>query len=105
MSQDDSWSPDESSGTEVFEQGDEAIDDASRTDPDFIEEMQRDPSLDPRLQVDDRELEEAGAKFDDPESLVTLGGGIDDPDGLGEPTTQTQSQREDLEGWDLDQPL
>ena len=83
MSQDDSWSPDEGSGTEVFEQGDEAFDEQSRTDPDFIEELGQDPSLDPTLLVDERELEEAGAGFDDPEPLAALEGGVDDPDGAG----------------------
>ena len=54
----------------------------------MIEDFEQDPSLDPTLQVDDRELEEAGVEFDDPEELVTLDGGIDDPDGLGEPTAR-----------------
>ncbi len=84
---------------EAFEQGDEAIDEASRIDPNFIEELELDPSLDPTLQVDERELEEAGAAFDDPERKVTLEGGIDDPDGLGEPTGR---HGEDDDGWDLD---
>jgi hypothetical protein len=34
MNQKDSWSPDEPLGTETFEQGDEALDEASRIDPD-----------------------------------------------------------------------
>jgi hypothetical protein len=50
--------------------------------------------------VDDRELEEAGAKFDDPEVLATLDGGIDDPDGVGNPYRSRQAGEE--EGWDLD---
>jgi len=94
-----------SEGTEAFEQGDEALDEASRIDPNFIEEVEQDPSLDPTLQVDDRELEEIGAELDDPESLVTLQGGIDDPDGLAEAPGHNRSRREDDEGWDLDRPL
>ena len=104
MSQNDDWSPDEPLGTETFEQGDDALDEGSRINPNFIEEVEQDPSLDPTLQVDDRELEEAGAEFDDPEELVTLDGGIDDPDGLGGPTKRTLARREDEDGWDLDAP-
>ncbi len=102
MSQSDDQSPDEPLGTETFEQGDEALDEESRIDPDFLEEVEQDPSLDPTLQVDSRELEEAGAELDDPEDMVTLDGSFDDPDGLGEPTTRTRSRREDEGGWDLD---
>ena len=105
MSKNDDWSPDEPLGTEAFEQGDEALDESSRTDPNFVEEVEADPTLDPNLQVDERELEETGAALDDPEDLVTLTGGIDDPDGLGEPTNRTRSRQEDKEGWDLDAPL
>jgi hypothetical protein len=94
-------SPDEPLGTETFEQGDEALDEQSRLDPDFLEDVEQDPSLDPTLLVDDLELEEAGAKFDDPEALATLDGGIDDPDGVGEPRAGTR--RADEEGWDLDE--
>jgi hypothetical protein len=67
MSPDDEWSPDESSETESFEQGDEARDEQERIDPNFVEALEQDPSLDPTLLVDERELEEAGAKLDDPE--------------------------------------
>jgi hypothetical protein len=98
MSQNDEYSPDEPLGTETFEQGDEAADEATRLDPDFIEELQQDPSLDPTLKADDLELEEAGVKFDDPESLATLDGGIDDPDGVGRPP----ARRDEEDGWDLD---
>jgi hypothetical protein len=105
MSQNDDWSPDQPLGTETFEQGDEALDEDSRVDPDLLESVEQDPALDRTLQVDERELEEAGAEFDDPEDLVTLEGGIDDPDGLGEPTSRTRSRREDDEGWDLDAPV
>ena len=103
MSQTDDWSPDEPPGTEPFEQGDEAFDEETQLDPEFLESVELDPSLDPTLQVDDRELEEAGAAFDDPEALVTLDGGIDDPDGLGEPSQRRRAQGDD-EGWDLDAP-
>jgi hypothetical protein len=101
MSQNDEQSPDEPLGTETFEQGDEALDEQSRLDPDFLEDVERDPSLDPTLLVDDRELEEAGAKFDDPEVMATLDGGIDDPDGVGEPQGG-ETRNGDEDGWDLD---
>ena len=99
------WSPDEPLGTEVFEQGDEALDEDARLDPDLIEKLEQDPSRDPTLLLDNRELEEAGALLDDPETMVTLQGGIDDPDGLGSPTTRTGVPGEDEVGWDLDAPL
>lgn len=67
MSQSDDWSPDEPLGTETFEQGDEALDEGTRLDPDLVEAIEIDPSLDPTLQVDERELEEVGADFDDPD--------------------------------------
>jgi hypothetical protein len=104
MSQNDDWSPDEPSGSEPFEQGDEALDDKEQLDPDFLEAVELDPSLDPTLQTDDRELEEAGAEFDDPEGMVTLDGGIDDPDGIGEPSPRDRTRAADDEGWDLDAP-
>jgi hypothetical protein len=105
MTRNDNWSPDEPLGTEAFEQGDEAVDDASRIDSNLIEDLQQDPSLDPTLMVDERELEEAGAEFDDPERIVTLDGGIDDPDGLSEATSHTGRRLEGEGGWDLDAPL
>ena len=101
MSPNDEQSPDEPLGTETFEQGDEALDEEARIDPDFIEEVQRDPSLDPTLRVDDLELEEAGVTFDDPELLATLDGGIDDPDGVS-PRDRVSRNDPDEEGWDLD---
>jgi hypothetical protein len=101
MSQKDQQSPDEPLGTETFEQGDEALDEQSRLDPDFLEDVERDPSLDPTLLVDDLELEEAGARFDDPEAMATLDGGIDDPDGVGRPE-RDRTRDPDEEGWDLD---
>lgn len=105
MSQRDDWSPDEPLGTEAFEQGDEALDEGARMDPDLVEATEDDPSLDPTLQVDERELEEAGADLDDPEAMATLEGGGDDPDGLGGPPSSGRSRRrEDEDGWDLDAP-
>ncbi len=91
--------------TETFEQGDEAIDDASGLDPDFIEELELDPSLDPNFQLDEKELEEAGAELDDPEQIAVLDGMIDDPDGLGGRSPRTRSRETDPEGWDLDAPI
>lgn len=105
MTRNDDWSPDEPLGTEAFEQGDEAIDDASRFDSELIDEIQQDPSLDLTLQVDERELEEAGAALDDPERIVTLDGGIDDPDGLGEPLSSVSRRLESENDWDLDAPM
>ncbi len=105
MSQPDEWSPDQPGQTDAFEQGDEAIDEAERVDPEFAEDLQLDPSLDPTLQADDRELEESDAKLGDPEALATLEGGIDDPDGIGEPTERETARHGDDGGWDLDTPL
>ena len=96
---------DDAEGTEIFEQGDDAIDEASRLDPDFEEVLEIDPSLDPHFQVDERELEEAGAELDDPEQIAVLDGMIDDPDGAGGPSVHTREREEDPEGWDLDAPL
>lgn len=83
MNGDGSFSPDDDLGTESFEQGDEALDEAERLDPQFAEDVAVDPSLDPTNQADALELEEAGLELDDPELMVTLDGGGDDPDGLG----------------------
>jgi hypothetical protein len=105
MSEDGDWSPDESLGTEAFEQGDEAFDDKTQLDPQFLEDVELDPSLDPELQGDDRELEEIGAEFDDPEGMATLEGGIDDPDGVGGSTARERARQTDSEGWDLDAPI
>jgi hypothetical protein len=101
MSKDDEWSPDEPSGTEPFEQGDEANDDSEGLDPQFLEARELDPSLDPTLIADDKELEEAGAEFDDPESMAVLDGGMDDPDGIGGPGKRASGADD---GWDLDAP-
>jgi hypothetical protein len=102
MSQNDEWSPDQPSGSHPFEQGDEALDEKTELDPSFLEAVELDPSLDPTLQADERELEEVGAEFDDPEAMATLDGGIDDPDGMGGPVPGTAA---DEEGWDLDAPV
>ena len=104
MTPNDEWSPDEALDTETFEQGDEALDEGSRIHSNLVEEIEQDPSLNPTLQVDDRELEEAGAEFDDPERIVTLEGGMDDPDGLGEPN-RAKSGADGEDGWGLDAPL
>jgi len=91
--------------TEIYEQGDDAIDEASRLDPGFIEELELDPSLDPNFQLDEKELEEAGAELDDPEQIAVLDGLIDDPDGLGGPSPRARAREADPDGWDLDAPI
>lgn len=103
MSNGDEWSPDEALGTETFRQGDVAEDEGERTDPSFLEDLELDPALEPALVADERELEELGAQLDDPELLVTLEGGMDDPDGIGPPPAPRP--RDGDEGWDLDAPL
>jgi hypothetical protein len=101
MSHSDDQSAELPEGAEAFEQGDEALDEASRIDPNFMEEVEQDPSLDPRLLVDERQLEELGANFDDPEDMAILDGGIDDPDGVGQPNRS--GARGEAEGWNLDE--
>lgn len=96
------WSPDVPLGTETFEQGDEAADDEDRLHAEFAEQLAADPGLDPGALVDDRELEELGSKLDDPETMGTLQGGGDDPDGIGGPTPGAEARSGDDEGWDLD---
>ena len=98
----DEWSPDEALGTESFRQADVAEDEAERTGANFLEDLEQDPSLDPSMTADELEIEELGAQLDDPERLVTLQGGIDDPDGLDRPPEHV---RPGDEGWDLDAPL
>ena len=102
MSNEDEWSPDEALGTETFRQGDVAEDEGERTDRSFLEQLEQDPSLDPALVADETELEELDAQLDDPELMVTLQGGMDDPDGLGEAPHRPHSSDE---GWDLNAPL
>lgn len=100
MSQSGDWSPDEPEGTETYEQWDEALDAQDELDPERTGNPEGERSLDSQLTIDDAELEEVGATFDDPEQLALLDGGIDDPDGTdATPTTDS----EDLEdGWRLD---
>ncbi len=105
MSQNDEWSPDQPAGSEPFEQGDEALDEETRLDPGFLEAVELDPSLEPTLQTDSRELEEAGAELDDPEASAILDWGIDDPDGVGGPTDRERARAADEEGWHLDAPI
>jgi hypothetical protein len=99
---DDEWSPDEALGTETFRQGDVAEDEGERLDPSFLEDLELDPSIDPVLVADERELEELGAQLDDPERVVTLQGGMDDPDGID---PRLPRNPDDREGWDLSAPL
>ena len=103
MSSGDEWSPDEALGTETFRQGDVAEDEGERTSRSFLEDLEQDPSLDPSLVADELELEELGAQLDDPELLVTLEGGIDDPDGIDTPRPRRHPEVD--EGWDLNAPL
>ena len=103
MGSGDEWSPDEALGTETFRQGDVAEDEGERTSRSFLEDLEQDPSLDPALVADELELEELGATLDDPELLVTLEGGIDDPDGVDRPPLAQHSEGD--EGWDLSAPL
>ena len=105
MSPNDDYSPDEDLGSETFEQGDEALDEETRTDAGFTEDVEQDPSLNPTLQVDDRELDEAGVTLNDPEKMGTLDGGMDDPDGIGGGPNGSRPPEESAEGWDLDAPL
>jgi hypothetical protein len=102
MTQSGEWSPDDSQGTETFEQTDEASDELSRLNPNFAEEVEGDPSLNPALLVDGRELEELGAQLDDPETLAAVDG---DDDISDPPTVSKQTDDGDQEGWDLNEPL
>ena len=104
MSASQDWSPDDAPESETFEQGDDALDEEDRLDRSFLEAREQDPSLDPTRVVDVRELQELGAELDEPEALVALQGGIDDPDGLGGPPGSALPAA-DEEGWDLDAPL
>ena len=103
MSRGDEWSPDEALGTETFRQGDVAEDEGERTSRSFLEELEQDPSLDPALVADELELHELGAELDDPELLVTLEGGMDDPDGIDQ--RDLRRTRDGDEGWELSAPL
>jgi len=103
MSSDDEWSPDEALGTETFRQGDVAEDEGERISPSFREAIEQDPSIDPTLVAEELELQELGAQLDDPELLVTLEGGIDDPDGIDTPRPPHHPEVD--QGWDLNAPL
>lgn len=105
MSTTDEWSPDdalEPGGAEALEPWDEALDDEDDLDPEGTgaERAEGERSLDRQLVVDDAELEEAGAELDDPEGFSVLDGGIDDPDGAGQPAHGRRRLEDD--GWDLD---
>ncbi len=100
MTSDDDRSPDVPQETEIFEQGDEALGEEERLNPAFSEAVQNDPSLDPTNVVDELELEEAGAELDNPEAMLVLPGGGDDPDGLGGPPEGDAGPLEEP-GWDL----
>jgi hypothetical protein len=80
-----------------------AEDEDERLTPGFRESLELDPSLDPTLEADELELEELGAQFDSPERMVTMAGGMDDPDGLDRPPERPLAAGE--EGWDLGAPL
>ena len=69
----------------------------------LLEELEQEPDVDHRRLVDRRELEQAGAVLQDPELMVTLQGGMDDPDGLD--TAPRVHRAEDELGWDLSAPL
>ncbi|MGO9855183.1 MAG: hypothetical protein ACLPYY_09100 [Acidimicrobiales bacterium] len=103
MSDGDEWSPDEALGTETFRQGDVAEDEGERLSGSFLEDLELDPALDPALVADELELEELGSQLDDPELIVTLEGGMDDPDGV-DPSARPHRQ-EGAEGWNLSAPL
>ena len=103
MSDGDEWSPDEALGTETFRQGDVAEDEGERLSGSFLEDLGLDPALDPALVADELELEELGSQLDDPELIVTLEGGIDDPDGV-DPSARPP-RHEGAEGWNLSAPL
>jgi hypothetical protein len=97
MSDTDDWSPDESLGTETFESWDEALDEQDEVQPDAFDDPEGDRELDSQLTLDDTETEELGGQLDNPEQLAVLDGGIDDPDGVGQPSAPV-----DDAGWDLD---
>ncbi len=99
MGSSDEWSPDEPMGTETFRQGDVAEDESERLSQGFREDLEGDPSLSPAMIADEAELEEIGAQLDDPEVLVTMQGGMDDPDGIG---MRPPPRSADDEGWDLE---
>ena len=90
--------------TEVFEQYDEAADDAE-VDPSAagVTGAERDLTRATELPVDSAANDELGAGLDDPEAMAVLSGGMDDPDGLGaEGLVPDGSGPAEDGGWDLD---
>ncbi|HTW08325.1 MAG TPA: hypothetical protein VME46_12490 [Acidimicrobiales bacterium] len=86
--------PDEN---EAYESFDEALDDDDlQRGYSGGPEGQRD--LDTELVVDEAELDEAGARLDDPEQEALLDGDMDDPDGIGGPHEPRPTGDE---GWDV----
>jgi hypothetical protein len=82
---------------EAFENLDEALDDEDAYGSAFRPGPEGERDIDDDLIVDQEELEEAGANFDDPERLALIDGGMDDPDGAG-PAPKADPER----GWDID---
>ncbi|MCL2395311.1 MAG: hypothetical protein FWC87_11575 [Acidimicrobiaceae bacterium] len=85
--------PDEN---EAFANLDESLDDEDAYGSAFEVGPEGERDLDVDLTVDQMELEEAGANFDDPERVSLLQGGMDDPDGTGPPEVDPER------GWDID---
>lgn len=84
----------------MFEAWDEWLDAEDAADPDGLQRSEGERSLDRQLFVDEVELDEAGVRLDDPERIVVLAGGADDPDGLDAPPPPA-GPRAGEEGWDL----
>ncbi|HEX3541128.1 MAG TPA: hypothetical protein VHT75_11895 [Acidimicrobiales bacterium] len=105
MSGSDTWSPDEvgsdggQEGAEAVEPWDEALDATDEVTPDAPGDPEGERSLDTQLTVDQTELDEVGARLDEPENLAVLDGGIDDPDGVA--PNDADGRGEDG-GWELD---
>ncbi len=85
----------------MFDAWDEALDAEDAANPEALERSEGERSLDRQLFVDEAELDEAGVRLDDPERIVVLAGGADDPDGLDTPPAPAGWRPGD-EGWDLD---
>jgi len=95
----------EAFATTSFEGAADAVEERERLSAEFVGELEQDPSHNPFISLDELELEEIGAKFGDPEGMVMLDGGMDDPDGLDVPARRTHSGHPEEEGWDLAAPL
>ena len=78
--------------TEMYEQGDDAIDEARGSIPDSSRSSSSIRRSTPTTRST-HELEEAGAELDDPEQIAALDGLIDDPDGGRRPVTGTPAGR------------